>query len=90
MLQQDYCYLHLFVVKYHRQIVAYLVQNPTFSRVVQQLGTNPVFRRGDAFVTAYIAEPFQAHIAKSRKENPFHVGTLRRLYSGMPITVSST
>ena len=90
MLQQGYCYLRLFAVKYHRQITACLGHNPTISRVEQQLGMNPNFRRGDSFVTAYISGPFQAHIAKSRKENPFHLGTLRRLNSGMPIRVGST
>ena len=47
-------------------------------------------RRGNSFVTAYISGPFQAHIAKSRKENPFHLGTLRCLNSRMPIRVGST
>ena len=70
MLQQGYCYLRLFAVKYRRQIAACLGQNPTYTRVEQQLGLNHNFRRGDAFVTAYISGPFQAHIAKSRKENP--------------------
>ena len=90
MLQQGYCYLRLFAVKYCRQIAACLGQNPTFSRVEQQLSMNANFRRGDTFVTAYIFGPFQAHIAKSRKESPFHLGTLRRLNSGMPIRVGST
>ena len=54
MLQQGYCYLRLFAVKYRRQIAACLGQNPTFSRVEQQLSTNANFRRGDSFVTAYI------------------------------------
>ena len=90
MLQQGYRYLCLFTVKYCRQIAACLGQNPTFTRVEQQLGMNPHFRRGDSFVTAYISGPFQAHIAKSRKENPFHLGTLRRLNSGMPIRVGAT
>ena len=31
MLQQGYCYLHLFAVKYCRQIATSLGQNPTFS-----------------------------------------------------------
>ena len=61
MLQQGYCYLRLFAVKYRRQIAACLGQNPTFSRVEQQLGMNANFRRGDSFVTAYILGPFQAH-----------------------------
>ena len=90
MPQQGYCDLRLFAVKYRRQIAACLGQNPTFTRVEQQLCMNPNFRRGDSFVTAYISGPFQAHIAKSRKENPFHLGTLRRLNSGMPIRVGST
>ena len=76
MLQQGYCYLRLFAVKYRRQIAACLGQNHRFSRVEQQLGLHHSFRRGDSFVTAYISGPFQAHIAKSRKENPFHMGTL--------------
>ena len=90
MLQQGYCYLRLFAVKYRRQIVACVGQNPTFHHVEQELSRNATFRRGDSFVTAYISGPFQAHIAKSRKENPFHLGTLRRLNSGMPIRVGST
>ena len=47
------------------------------------------FQRGDSFVTTYILGPFQAHIAKSRKENPFHLGTLRRLNEGMPIRIGA-
>ena len=90
MLHQGYFYLHLFAVKYRRQIAACLGQNPTFHHVEQQLGMNANFRRGDSFVTAYISGPFQTHIAKSRKENPLHLGTLRRLNSGMPIRVGST
>ena len=89
MLQQGYCYLRLFVVKYRRQIAACLGENPTFSKVVQQLGLYNSFRRGDLFVTAYISGPFQAHIAKSRKENPLYMGTLRRLKEGMPIRVGA-
>ena len=89
-LQQGYCYLRLLAVKYCRQIAACLGQNPTFSRVKRQLDTNANFRRGNSYVTAYISGPFQAHNAKSRKENPFHLGTLRRLNSGMPIRVGST
>ena len=89
-LQEGYYYLRLFAVKYRRQMAACLGQNPTFSRVEQQLGMNAKFRRGDSFVTAFISGPFQAHIAKSRKENPFHLGTLRRLNSSMPIRVGAT
>ena len=59
MLQQGYYYLRLFGVKYRRQIAACLGQNPTFSRIEQQLGMNPNFRRGDSFVTAYISGPFR-------------------------------
>ena len=70
MLQQGYCYLRLFAVKYRRQIASCLGQNPTYTRVEQQLGLNHKFRRGDLFVTAYISGPFQAHIAKSRMETP--------------------
>ena len=90
MLQQGYCYLRLFAVKYRRQIAACLGANPTFTKVEQQLGQHPVFRRGDSFVTAFISGPFQAHIAKSKKEIPFYLGTLRRLNSGVPIRVGST
>ena len=90
MFQQGYCYLRLFAVKYRRQIAACLGHNPTYTNVEQQLSINTKFRRGDSFVTAYISGPFQAHIAKSRKENPFHLGNLRRLNSGMPIRVGST
>ena len=87
MLQQGYCYLRLFAVKYRRQIAACLGENPTFSKVEEQLGRYHSFRWGDLFVTAYISGPFQAHIAKTRKENPFYLGTLRRLNEGMPIRV---
>ena len=90
MLQQDFCYLRLFAVKYRRQIAACLGSNPTFSPVERQLGMDANFCRGDSFVTTYISGPFQAHIRKSRKENPFHLGTLRRLNSGMPIRVGAT
>ena len=76
MLQQGYCYLRLFAVKYCKQMAACLGQNPTFARVEQQLGLHHSFRRGGSFVTAYISGPFQADIAKSRKENPFHMGPL--------------
>ena len=90
MLQQGYCYLRLFAFKYHQRITAMLGQNPTFSRVEQQRGISPHFHKSDSFVTAYISGPFQSHITKSRKENPFHLGTLRRLNSGMPIRVSAS
>ena len=90
MFQQGYGYLRLFAVKYRRHIAVCLGQNPTFSRVEQQLGINANFHRCDSFVTVDILGPFQAHIAKSRKVIPFHLGTLRRLNSGMPIRVGST
>ena len=89
MLSQGYCYLRLFAVKYHRQIAQWLGKLPTYERVEQQLRTHRAFPRGDSFVTAYISGPFQAHIAKSRKENPFHLGTLRRLNEGMPIRIGA-
>ena len=38
---------------------------------------------------AYISGPFQAHVAKSRKENPFVLGTLRRLNEGLPIRIGA-
>ena len=63
MLQQGYCYIQLFAVKYRRQIAACLGFNSTFSLVERQLGMSATFRRGDSFVTAYISGPFQAHIA---------------------------
>ena len=84
MLQQGYCYLRLFAVKYRRQIAACVGHNPTFTKVEKQLGQNAAFCRGDSFVTAYISGPFQAHIAKSRKENPFFLGNLRRLTKVSP------
>ena len=85
MLRQGYCYLRLFAVKYRRQIAQCLGKLPTYERVEQQLKAHPAFPRGDSFVMAYISGPFVAHIAKSRKENPFHLGTLRRLNESMPI-----
>ena len=89
MLRQGYCYLRLFAVKYHRQIAQCLGKLPTYDRVEQQLRAHRAFPRGDSFVTAYISEPFVAHIAKSRKENPFYLGTLRRLNEGMPIRMGA-
>ena len=89
MLCPGYCYLRLFAVKYRRQIAQCLGKLPNFSRVEQQLRSHTAFPRGDTFVTAYISGPFTAHIAKSRKENPFHIGTLRRLNEGMPIRVGA-
>ena len=47
------------------------------------------FPRGDSFVTAYISGPFAAHIAKSRKENPFYLGTLHRLNDEIPILLGA-
>ena len=89
MLSQGYCYLRLFAVKYCRQIAQCLGKLPTYERVEQQLRAHAAFLRGDSFVTAYISGPFQAHIATSRKENPFHLGTLRRLNEGMPIRIGA-
>ena len=85
MLSQGYCYLRLFTVKYRRQIAQCLGKLPTYERVEQHLRANRAFPCGDSFVTTYISGPFRAHIAKSRKENPVHLGTLRRLNEGMPI-----
>ena len=65
MSQQGYCYLRLFAHKYRRPIAACLGQNPTFSRVEEQLGAHAIFHRGDSFVTAYISRPILAYIAKS-------------------------
>ena len=89
MLRQGYCYLRLFAVKYCRQIAQCLGKLPTYERVEQQLRAHRALPRGDSFVTAYISSPFVAHIAKSRKENPFHLGTLRRLNEGMPIRLGA-
>ena len=89
MLCTGYCYLSLFAVKYRRQIAQCLGKLPTYLRVVQQLRSHAAFPRHDNFVTAYISGPFTAHIAKSGKENPFHLGTLRRLNKGMPIRVGA-
>ena len=89
MLRQGYCYLRLFAVKYRRQIAQCLGKLPTYERVEQQLRAHRAFPRGDSCITAYISGPFQAHIAKSRKENPFHLGTLRRLNEGMPIRIGA-
>ena len=47
------------------------------------------FRRGDNFITAFISGPFPAHVTKYRKENPFILGTLRRLNEGLPIRVGT-
>ena len=77
MLQQGYCYLRLFAVKYRRQIAQCMGSYPTIDKVMTQLVMHPTFRRNDNFVTAYISGPFMGHIAKSKKENPFYLGTLR-------------
>ena len=89
MLRQRYCYLRLFAVKYRRQIAQCLGKLPTYERVEQQLRAPRAFPRGHSFVTAYISSPFVLHIAKSRKENPFHLGTLRRLNEGIPIRLGA-
>ena len=90
MLQQSYCYLRMFAVWHLTQIAACLGQNPTYTRVEQQLSLHPTFRRGDLFVTAFISGPFQAYIAKSRKNNPFFLGTLRHINNDVPIRVGAT
>ena len=89
MLSQGYCYLRFFTVKCRRQIAQCLGKLPTYERVEQQLRAHRAFPCGDSFVTAYISGSFQAHIAKSRKENPFHLGTLRRLNKGMHIRIGA-
>ena len=89
MLSTGYSYLRLFAVKYRRQIAQCLGKLPTYQRVEQQLRSHAALPHGDSFVTAYISGPFTAHIAKSRMENPFHLGTLRRLNDGMPIRVGA-
>ena len=89
MLSQGYCYLRLFAVKYRRQIAQCLGKLPTYQRVEQLLRLHAAFPRHDSFVTAYISGPFTVHIAKSRKENPFHLGTVRHLNEGMPVRVGA-
>ena len=90
MLQQGYCYLRLFAVKYRRQIAQCIGSYPTIDKVMTQLVMHPTFRRNDNFVTAYISGPFLGHITKSKKENPFYLGTLRRLSEGMPIRLGAS
>ena len=90
MLPDGHCYLRLFVVLYRRQITQCLGTYLTFSGIQQQLRKNPAFRRHDQFVTAYISAPFVAHIAKSKKENPFYLGTFRQLNTGLPIRVGAS
>ena len=90
LLQNGHCYLRLFAVRYRRQIAQCLGAYPTFSRIEQQLHKNKAFRCHDQFVRAYISTPFVAHIAKSKKENPFYLGTLHRLNEGLPIRVAAS
>ena len=71
MLQQGYCYLRLFAVKYRRQIAACLGKNPTFSKVERQLGLHHSFRRGNLFVTAYISGAIPGPHRKVKKGKPF-------------------
>ena len=87
MLSQGYCYLRLFVVKYRKHFAQCLGKLPTYERIEQQLQAHKAFPRGDSFITAYISGPFQAHIAKSRKKNPFNRGTLRHLNKVIPIQI---
>ena len=89
MLRPGYCYLRLFAVKYHRQIAQCLGKLPTYERVEHQLRAHRAFPHGDSFLTVYISGPFVAHIVKSWKEKPFHLGTLRRLNKGMPILLGA-
>ena len=70
ILQQGYCYLRLFAVRYRRQIAACLGQNPTFTRIEQQLGLHYKFHRGDSFITAYISGPFQATSPNLGRKTP--------------------
>ena len=79
MLQPEHCYLRLLTAKYHRQIAQCLGQYPTIDQVLDR----------DSFMTAYMSGPFMTHISKSRKENPFYLGTLRRLAGGMPVRVGA-
>ena len=89
MQSQGYCYQRLFAVKYRRQIAQCLGKLPTYEWVEQQLRAHRAFPCGDSFITAYISGPFQAHIAKSRNENPFHLETVRRLNNGLPIRIGA-
>ena len=90
MLQQGYCYLRLFMVKYRHRIAQCLGKNQTIDKVINQLVMHPTFRRGDNFITAYISGPFQGHITESKKENPFYLGTLCRLSEEMPIRLGAS
>ena len=90
MLQQGYCYLRLFAVKYRRQIAQCMGSYPTINTVMTQLVMHPTFRRNNNFVVAYISAPFVGHIAKSKNENPLYLGTLRRLSEGMPIKLGAS
>ena len=78
MLQQGYCYLRLFAVKYRCQIAQCLGNYPTINRVMTRLVMHPTFHRNNNFVMAYISGPFLGHIVKSKKENPFFLGTVNR------------
>lgn len=37
----------------------------------------------------YMSAPFVAHIAKTKAENPFCLGTPRRLAEGMPVRIGA-
>ena len=90
MLQQGYCYLYLFAVKYRRQIAQCMGSYPTINKVMTQLVMHPNFPHNDNFVMAYISGPFMSHIVKCKKENPFHLGTLCRLSEGMPVILGAS
>ena len=89
-LQEGFCYLRLFAVKYRCQIAQCLGSYPTITKVMTQLVMHPTFRCGNNFITAYISGPFLGHITKSKKENPFYLGTLRHLSEGMPVRLGAS
>ena len=89
MLKQGYGYLWLFRHKYGRQIAQCLGKNPLYTPVNKQLGIHLLFSHGDTIVTVFISGPIHVQITKSRKENPFVLGNLRRLNNCLPIRVGA-
>ena len=77
-------------VKYRCQIAQCLGEYLTADRDLYQLSTHQAFRRRDKFVTTFMSAPFMAHVAKCKTEDPFYLGTLRRLAGGMPVKVELT
>ena len=57
--------------------------------MLEQLSAHIALCYRDSLVTAYMSGPFVIHIFKSRKGNPFYLGTLRHLARSVPVRVGA-